>query len=149
MDISKLETTVHFKGVGKKTKKTYEGSFVVRAALNNAEQISVAIVADRYSGGSVSLSPAAKTFNHCIADLEARIVVDTATGVQKAPSWWIGSDGGRKMYDPNIVLDLQDQAVKEGDAAFDKHLDAEIQAADGNKQKPHLPAAPAGHAPAQ
>lgn len=113
IDVSN-EYTFQVKIIGEKTKKTFEGSFTVKCILDTQESIDVGLLVDQYNRGSKTVPPGVMQYNRALAEMDLRIVRDERTGKLKAPSWWIDSDGARKLLDKNVLLEV-----------FLKTLDAE------------------------
>lgn len=128
------EYTFAVKITGEKTKKTYEGSFTVRCILNFEEQVNVGLLLDRYNQGSRTVPDGTVRMNRALAELDVRIVIDPRTGNLKAPSWWRDSDGGRKMIDRNVVLEVFLKSL-EAEADFDKRVDEQSKAAEVEVEK--------------
>ena len=105
------EFTFHFDSKGEKSGEQFYGDFTVKCILNNEEQVEVAMRTDRYSSGSKTLPSHVNLFNRTISELEMRIKRDKE-GKLMAPSWWTESDGGRLLYDANIVYEVFTASIK-------------------------------------
>ena len=103
------DSSFHVKVSGNRTKHVYEGDFVVKTYLTNAELIDVGLRFDTYNRGSQTVGSGVSLLNRAIAELEVRI--------QKAPSWWKDSDHGRNLFDTNVVLEIFNK-VMDAEAAY-------------------------------
>jgi|GEM_PF-2993310 len=126
MFLSNNEHKFYFKDKGERTGQSFEGDFVAKCILNQIEQIEVALRVDRYNGGSKTISPGHALMNRAIAELEIRLV--------KAPTWWTDSDGGRTLYDSNILYSVFEEAFK-GEKAWAERLKKEAEEAEGTAEK--------------
>ena len=121
------ESTFHFKKQGERSKEWFEGVFTVKCLLNQAEQIQVAIINDRYNGGVSTLPPKYALLNRTLAELEARIV--------KAPTWWTESQGGKTLYDTDIIFEVFKKAF-EAEESWLKKVEDATKEATANAEKP-------------
>lgn len=110
MFLANNEYTFYCKVVGETTGEPFEGDFTVKCILNNEEQIDIAMRTDRYNGGSKTLAPQFALFNRTLAEIEVRIIKKGNKTL--APTWWNESDGGRLLYDTNIVYHVFTEALK-------------------------------------
>lgn len=131
-DISN-EYTFSVRIEGERTKKVYEGSFTVKAVLTYEEQVQLGLLLDRYNGGSRTIPEATFNMNRALAEMDIRVVLDTK-GNQRAPAWWRDSDGGRKLIDKNVVLEVFMKAL-DAEADFDKRIEEKSKAAEAEVEK--------------
>lgn len=131
-DISN-EYTFTVKLTGEKTKKTYEGTFTVKCVLTYEEQVQVGLLLDRYNGGSRTVPDGISRMNRALAEMDVKIALDSK-GKQKAPSWWRDSDGGRKLIDKNIVLEVFLKSL-DAETEYDKRIEEASKSAEEEAEK--------------
>lgn len=128
MHLANNEHKFYCKIQGEKTMEWFEGDFVVKCILTNEEQVDIAIRTDRYNAGSKTLPTQHTLINRTIAELEVRIMRD-AKGKLQAPTWWIESDGGRLLYDTNVLYHVFAEAMK-AEQVFAQRLKDKAEAAE-------------------
>lgn len=121
MDIPSREHTFYFKDKGERTRKTFEGSFTVRALLTQQEIVDVGMLMDQYNRGSKTLAQGVSLLNRAFAELDVRII--------KAPAFWKDSNQGRDLLDTNIVFGLY-KAAMDAETEYDKKLEEAAKEAD-------------------
>lgn len=135
MDIPSREHTFYFKDKGERTRKTFEGTFTVKALLTQQEIVDVGMLLDQYNRGSKTLPQGVALLNRAFAELDVRIV--------KSPSFWKDSNEGRDLLDTNIVFGIY-KAAMDAETEYDKKLDeAAKQAEEAAKPKKTAEAAEA------
>ena len=115
------ESSFHVKVSGNRTKQSYEGDFIVKTYLTNAELIDVGLRFDTYNRGSQTVGTGISLLNRAMAELEVRVL--------KAPSWWKDSDHGRNLFDTNVVLELFNK-VMDAESAYGDKMEEAGKAAD-------------------
>jgi hypothetical protein len=107
------ERTFDFEVKGNVTHEVYKGQFTVKCLLQNDEMIEIYKLVDRYNGGSYTLHSGASNFNRALAELEVRLVAADAKGNSLLPKWFSDSNYGRKLLNPNVVIELYEKALAE------------------------------------
>jgi hypothetical protein len=120
------EHTFHFKATGEKTKQKYEGTFTVKCLLTAVEAVEVGLRTDAFNRGSKTIHSSVAILNRAFAELDIRIL--------KAPSFWKDANDGRDLLDPNIVLEVFDQALG-AEKVYTDRVEAAAKEADEQAEK--------------
>lgn len=121
MNLPKNTYTFTFREKGEKTKKTYEGTFVVKCLLTALEVGQVAINQDVLNGGVKNIPSGVAILNRALAELDVRI--------EKAPSFWKDANNGRDLMDLNIILEVYNKAL-DAETDYEKRINEEAEQAE-------------------
>lgn len=98
------EKTIHIKLEGETTFQTYEGDFTFKILLSLEEMHSLELMHSRLLGDLENPSQTLLLIARIRSNLKYHIV--------HSPLWWQESDEGAKLFDFNVLLELQAELNK-------------------------------------